>query len=159
MLALALVLLAVVAVLVVASFVGSSEEVVIEFLNITITTSVGAVFVSGFVAGLIALAALYAIRTSVRRSQRRRDEVRELRRQAERPTPVTADATGQENRSDEAAVRSEDQSRVGHRDQADGIGSGPAETSRDPSQADGEPPRRDASTDPELPPGSDPPRS
>jgi uncharacterized membrane protein YciS (DUF1049 family) len=84
MLALALVLLALVILLVVASFVGSSEEVVIEFLNVTVTTSVGGVFVAGFVAGLIALASMFSLRVSSRRLRKRRKEVRELRQQAER---------------------------------------------------------------------------
>ncbi|HEX6336296.1 MAG TPA: hypothetical protein VFZ85_05030 [Jiangellaceae bacterium] len=105
MLALALVLLLLVAILVVASFVGSSEEVVIEFLNVTVTTSVGGVFVAGFVAGLIALASLYSIRTSVKRIQQRRSEVRELRRQAGQTAPAGAESDRARRADTEATTR------------------------------------------------------
>jgi hypothetical protein len=88
MLALAIVLLAVVVLLVVAAFVGSSEEIVIDFLNVTITTSVGGVFVGGVVAGLVALASLVALRRSLRGRWKRSKEVRELRRKAEAATPA-----------------------------------------------------------------------
>lgn len=82
MLALSIVLLALVVLLVVVSFVGTSEEVVYEFANVTITTSSGAVFVAGVAAGLVALASLVALRISLRGSWKRRKELRELRRQA-----------------------------------------------------------------------------
>lgn len=133
MLALSLVLLAIVVLLVVASFVGSSESVVIEFLNATITTSVGGVFVSGFVAGLVALLAFYSAWTSLRRIQHRRTEVRELRR------------------------------RAGYEDQAPATASDPGDTSQPESagrRADPEPTRRDTyPVDPDAPPRSDTPRS
>jgi hypothetical protein len=87
MLALAIVLLVIVLLLVVVSFAGSSEELVIDFLNVTITTSVGGVFVAGVVCGLIALASALALRRSWRRRQARADEVRELRRLAGVPDP------------------------------------------------------------------------
>jgi hypothetical protein len=87
MLALAIVLLVIVLLLVVVSFAGSSEELVIDFLNVTITTSVGGVFVAGVVSGLIALASALALRRSWRRRQARADEVRELRRLAGVPDP------------------------------------------------------------------------
>lgn len=147
MLALALVLLVLVAMLVLASFVGSSEEVVVEFLNVTITTSVGGVFVAGFVAGLIALASLYSIRTSVRRIQKRRSEVRELRWQAEQAAPAraetsrdTAAATDRDRRADAESTTS---------------GSGATGIPDEPAGAQGgdEPPGR--STDLDSPPQSD----
>lgn len=87
MLALAIVLLLVVVLLVVVSFAGSSEELIIEFLNVTITTSVGGVFVSGVVCGLITLASTLAVRRSWRIRQARDEEVRELRRLAGVPDP------------------------------------------------------------------------
>lgn len=87
MLALAIVLLLIIALLVVASFAGSSEELVIDFLNVTITTSVGGVFVAGVVCGLIALASALALRRSWRLHQARTEEVRELRRLAGIPDP------------------------------------------------------------------------
>jgi uncharacterized membrane protein YciS (DUF1049 family) len=147
MLALALVLLVLVAMLVLASFVGSSEEVVVEFLNVTITTSVGGVFVAGFVAGLIALASLYSIRTSVRRIQKRRGEVRELRWQAEQAAPARAEtsrdpaaATDRDRRADTESTTSE---------------SGATGAPDEPAGAQGrdEPPAR--STDADSPPQSD----
>ena len=148
MLALALVLLVVVAMLVVASFVGSSEEVVVEFLNVAITTSVGGVFVSGFVAGLVALASLYSIRTSVRRIQKRRSEVEELRRQAEQAAPPGAAGTDR------------DRAKAGtDRDRADteAITTGSGATRAPDEQAgpypDEQPPAR--GTDAEPPPPSD----
>lgn len=93
MLALAIVLLLIVVLLVVASFAGSSEELVIEFLNVTITTSVGGVFVTGVVCGLVALASVLALRRSWRHHQARTEEVRELRRLAGVPDPNDPDAT------------------------------------------------------------------
>ena len=87
MLALAVVLLLVVAVLVIASFAGSSEELVIEFLNVTITTSVGGIFLTGVGCGLVALASALALRRSWRLRQARAEEVRELRRLAGVPDP------------------------------------------------------------------------
>lgn len=111
MLALAIVLLLVVVLLVVASFAGSSEEIIIEFLNVTITTSVGGVFVSGVVCGLIALASALAVRRSWRIRQARTEEVRELRRLAGVPDPRetepatpagTAHALGESGRTADA---------------------------------------------------------
>jgi uncharacterized membrane protein YciS (DUF1049 family) len=139
MLALALVLLVLVAMLVVASFVGSSEEVVIEFLNVTVTTSVGGVFVGGFVAGLIALASLFSIRTSVRRIQQRRSEVRELRWQAEQAAPARAE-TDHDRRADTEAT-------------ASGSDATGAQEERTGPQPGNEPPGR--STDGDTPPQSD----
>lgn len=89
MLVLAIILLALVAVLVVASFVGTSEEVVIEFANVTVTSSVGGVFVTGVVAGLVALASLVALKMSISRHRQHNKEVRELRRRAEMASPAT----------------------------------------------------------------------
>lgn len=145
MLALALVLLVLVAMLVLASFVGSSEEVVIEFLNVTITMSVGGVFVAGFVAGLIALASLYSIRTSVRRIQQRRSEVRELRWQAEQAAPARAetDAAVEKDRARRADAESttSGSDATGTRDEPTG------------TQAGNEPQER--GTDADTPPQSD----
>jgi uncharacterized membrane protein YciS (DUF1049 family) len=147
MLALALVLLVLVAILVVASFVGSSEEVVVEFLNVTITTSVGGVFVAGFVAGLIALASLYSIRNSVRRIQKRRSEVRELRWQAEQTAPARAEAdrdaaADRDRRADTEATTS---------------GSGATSTPEEPTgtRAGDEPPGRSTDGGGDAPPQSD----
>ncbi|NIR61985.1 MAG: hypothetical protein GWO02_22125, partial [Gammaproteobacteria bacterium] len=78
LLALAIVVLALVIFLVVVSFVGTSEEVVIDFANVTITASAGEVFVSGVAAGLVALASLVALKISLRGLWNRRKEVREL---------------------------------------------------------------------------------
>jgi uncharacterized membrane protein YciS (DUF1049 family) len=89
MLVLAIILLALVATMVVASFVGTSEEVVIEFANVTITSSVGGVFVTGVVAGLVALASLVALKVSISRRRQHNKEVRELRRRAEMAAPAT----------------------------------------------------------------------
>lgn len=112
MLALAIVVLALVIFLVVVSFVGSSQEVVIDFANVTITASVGEVFVAGVVAGLVALASLVALRISVRGLWNRRKEVRELRRQvgvtaqpgtSERTGGEVRPATGTDRRTESAA--------------------------------------------------------
>jgi uncharacterized membrane protein YciS (DUF1049 family) len=146
MLALALVLLVLVAILVVASFVGSSEEVVVEFLNVTITTSVGGVFVAGFVAGLIALASVYSIRTSVRRIQKRRSEVRELRWQAEQAAPARAE-TGRE-----AAAEPDRDRRAETESPTSGSGAG-EQVDRTGTQTGHEPPGR--STDADTPPQAD----
>ncbi len=89
MLALAIILLAIVAVLIVASFTGTSEEVVIEFANVTITSSVGGVFVAGVAAGLVALASIVALKMSISRRRRHNREVRELRRRAELAASTT----------------------------------------------------------------------
>lgn len=102
MLALAIVLLLLVVLLVVASFAGSSEELVIEFLNVTITTSVGGVFVTGVVCGLIALASVLALRRSWRHHQARAEEVRELRRLAGVPDPDNPDATQPPSKADDS---------------------------------------------------------
>jgi len=160
MLALALLLLFIVAVLVVVSFVGSSDEVVIEFLNVTVTTSVGEVFVTGFVAGLVTLAALVAIWTSVRRIRKRREEVRELRRRAERTAPATADIGSSENRYDEAVVRGEDASQIGPPSENEAITEGQDDTSRrsDQTYSESETSGR-GYADPESPTRSEPPRS
>ena len=147
MLALGLVLLALVVVLVVASFVGSSEEVVIEFLNVTITMSVGGVFVAGFVAGLIALASLYSIRTSVRRIQQRRSEVRELRWQAEQAAPARAETDRDAAVEKDRARRADAESTTSASD-ATGARDEPTGT-----QAGNEPPER--GTDADTPPQSD----
>lgn len=101
MFALAIILLAIVAVLVVASFVGTSEQVVIEFANVTITSSVGGVFVTGVIAGLVALASLVALKVSISRRRQHNKEVRELRRRAERAAPATT-TTGPDIESDRA---------------------------------------------------------
>jgi uncharacterized membrane protein len=101
MLALALVLLALIALLVVASFAGSSEEVVIEFLNVTVTSSVGGVFVAGVITGLVALASVAVVKVSWRQIRRRNQEVHELRRRADQaaapvapPEPAAAESEG-----------------------------------------------------------------
>ena len=148
MLALALVLLVLVAVLVVASFVGSSEEAVVEFLNVTITTSVGGVFVAGFVAGLIALASLYLIRTSLRRIQKRRQEVQELRQRAEQApaAPTTAATTDVAKRDDQADDEAAESAEHGPAEEV-------ARGSRDDRPPrDGYPSSAPANTDPDHPP-------
>jgi uncharacterized membrane protein YciS (DUF1049 family) len=146
MLALALVLLALVAVLVVASFVGSSEEVVVEFLNVTITTSVGGIFVAGFVAGLVALAALYSVRTSMRRIRSRRQEVNELRQRADAagtPAATTKESRPDDHPADEAVAESRD---AGRAEEVDG-------GSRDERRQRNEnPPTTRADADREYPP-------
>ena len=157
MLALALVLLALVVVLVVASFVGSSEEVVIEFLNITITTSVGGVFLSGVVAGLIALASIFALRISLRRRSGRRKEVEELRRRAELAGP----ATKPDDRSEAAARPGNSEPAAESPDRPARTADGTDELRREPGSADetsSEPPAEDtgrsaadARRDPEAP--------
>jgi uncharacterized integral membrane protein len=88
MLALALALLAIVALLVIASFAGSSDEIVIEFLNVTVTASVGGVFVAGVISGLVALASVLTARVSWRRRRKRNKEIQELRRRAAQTTPA-----------------------------------------------------------------------
>lgn len=89
MLVLSIILLAIVGALVVVSFVGTSEEVVIEFANVTITSSVGGVFVTGVAAGLVAFASAAALKMSINRQRQRSKEVRELRRRAEQAAPAT----------------------------------------------------------------------
>lgn len=79
---LAIVLLVLVMLLVVISFVGSTDEILLEFWNVTVTTSVAGVFLTGVVAGLVTLAAVLMLRISVRRANKRRREVRELRERA-----------------------------------------------------------------------------
>ena len=158
MLALAIVLLALVAALVVASFVGSSEEVVLEFLNVSITTSAGGVFVVGFVAGLVTLASLYLIRTSLRRSQKRRKELSELRRQAALAAPTTPEPgeLDDHRRADDTDLE------AGRRDESEAITRGPGETSGEPTgpSADtGELPGRSDPADAGPPPRPDSPRS
>lgn len=144
MLALALVVLALVAVLVVASFVGSSEEVVVEFLNVTITTSVGGIFVAGFVAGLIALAALYSVRTSVRRIRKRQQEVRELRQRAEgTPATTTGERRPDEEPADHAGTEPPATERTGE------LQGGPREDSRRRTE---EPHNARADSEPDYPP-------
>lgn len=111
MLALAIILLALVAVMVVASFVGSSDDVVVEFANVTITSSVGGVFATGVVAGLVALASLVAVKVSISRRRQHNKEVRELRRRAEMATPATTttvpDVRADPTRSDADTIRDE----------------------------------------------------
>lgn len=146
MLALALVVLALVAVLVVASFVGSSEEVVVEFLNVTITTSVGGIFVAGFVAGLVALAALYSVRTSVRRIRKRQQEVRELRQRAEgagTPATTTGERRPDEEPADHAGTEPPATERTAE------LHGGPREDSRRRTQ---EPHNARADSEPDYPP-------
>ncbi len=108
MLALAIVVLALVIFLVVVSFVGTSEEVVIDFANVTITASAGEVFVSGVAAGLVALASLVALKISLRGLWNRRKEVRELRRQvgaAEEHGAPDRTAAGPEHEEGSAAAQ------------------------------------------------------
>jgi uncharacterized membrane protein YciS (DUF1049 family) len=143
MLALALVVLALVAVLVVASFVGSSEEVVVEFLNVTITTSVGGIFVAGFVAGLVALAALYSVRTSVRRIRKRQQEVRELRQRAGTPATTTGERRPDEEPADHAGTEPPATERTAE------LHGGPREDSRRRTQ---EPHNARADSEPDYPP-------
>jgi uncharacterized membrane protein YciS (DUF1049 family) len=88
MFALSLVVLALVAVMVVASFLGGTDEVIIEFANVTITTSVGGVFVAGVLAGVVALISIVALKISIQRLRQRNREVRELRRRAELAAPA-----------------------------------------------------------------------
>lgn len=88
MFALSLVVLALVAVMVVASFLGGTDEVIIEFANVTITTSVGGVFVAGVLAGVVALVSIVALKISIQRLRQRNREVRELRRRAELAAPA-----------------------------------------------------------------------
>ena len=108
MLVLAIILLALVAALVVASFIGASEEVVIELANVTVTSSVGGVFVTGVVAGLVALASLVAVKVSISRRRQHQKEVRELRRRAEMAAPATtttSPAVEPDRSSGDAATR------------------------------------------------------
>lgn len=90
MFALSLVLLVLVAVMVVASFAGGTDEVIIEFANVTVTTSVGGVFVAGVLAGVVALVSIVALKISIQRLRQRNREVRELRRRAELAAPAGA---------------------------------------------------------------------
>lgn len=108
MLALAIVLIALVIFLVVVSFTGTSQEVVIDVVNVTITASVGQVFVAGVAAGLVALASLVALKISLRGLWNRRKEVRELRRQvgaAEEHGAPDRTAAGPEREDREAAAQ------------------------------------------------------
>jgi uncharacterized membrane protein len=104
MLALALILLALVVVMVIASFTGGTDQVIIEFANVTITTSVGGVFVTGVLAGVVALLSLVALKISIQRIRHRNREVRELRRRAEQAAPPAAEPS-----RGEAATRTEDE--------------------------------------------------
>jgi hypothetical protein len=117
MLVLALILLALVIVMVVASFTGGTDEVIVEFANVTITTSVGGVFVTGVLAGIVALLSLLALKISIQRIRHRNREVRELRRRAEQAAPPAAEpgrgaaTTRTEAESDRAELTTAEASR------------------------------------------------
>lgn len=100
MLALSIILLVIVAALVVASFVGGTDEVIVELGNVTITTSVGGVFVSGVLAGVLGLISLLALKISIQRMSQRTKEVQELRRRAGLAAPAGGRTTEPEGNAE-----------------------------------------------------------
>lgn len=160
MLALAIVLLLVVGILVIVSFAGSSEEIVIEFLNVTITTSVGGVFVSGVVCGLIALASMLGLRRSWRLNQARAEEVRELRRLAGIPDPDETESAATESSSapSQATAESGRTSADGDRGKTGGADDDQSKTGGT-SSANLAAPSSDTNDTAPLPDPEDPPRT